>query len=374
MSQLLFYNDARQIGGHEKLMIEAIISLSTKHSVAVIVSDYNTELCRILQKISGVEVNMIHYASNSRQIIRNFFSLKTFFLLYNQIRRMSPELIVSVQGTIDTSFLAILVGRFLKIKTISYLPFAFKLARVSKHPQIGWLKDRIQYLYYSAPNGYITLNEAVKRQIQERFSKKKVLIVHNGLKYDRYTSYSPKEMRQKYELPEKLFLFGIVGRFEYWHKGLDFFLNFLDRYHSELPANIGFVFVGDGSDKELLLQQVERYKNVYVIPWSQNISEIYALINALILPSRFEGVPLTILEALYLGCPVIASDIDGVRDLLSSEHLFTFGCYDQLLNRLLGIWNKRIGASYLDRNLYSMTCFCREFSKAIDFYCNDFKN
>lgn len=374
MSQLLFYNDARRIGGHEKLMIEAIIGLSTKYSVAVIVSAYNVELCRILKEISGVSVYLIHYASNSRQIIRNFFSFKTLFLLYNQIKTISPELIIAVQGTIDTSFLAILVGRFLKIRTVSYVPFAFKLAKTSKHPRIGWLKDRIQYFYYSAPNGYITINNSIKQQIQERFSKKRVIIVRNGLDYDQYTSYPQKIIRKKYKLSEELFLFGIVGRFEYWHKGLDFFLDFLDRYNHELPDRIGFVFVGDGSDKKLLLQRIEKYENVFVVPWSQNISEIYALINALILPSRFEGMPLTILEALHLGCPVIASNIDGVKELLPSEHLFTFGCHDQLLNRLLAIWDNRIGVDYFDRNLYSMTCFHREFVKAIDSFYNGFED
>jgi glycosyltransferase involved in cell wall biosynthesis len=63
---------------------------------------------------------------------------------------------------------------------------------------------------------------------------------------------------------------------------------------------------------------------VHLLPWTDEPARVLAAADALILPSRYEGVPLVMLEALACGRPVCATDRDGMRDWLPAEWRFHY--------------------------------------------------
>ena len=77
------------------------------------------------------------------------------------------------------------------------------------------------------------------------------------------------------------------------------------------------LFAGDGPDRMRLVKMAEKANNVTILPWQDNINTLYDRIDFLMLPSRYEGVPLVMLEALARGIPVIGSDVDGMKELLA---------------------------------------------------------
>ncbi len=58
------------------------------------------------------------------------------------------------------------------------------------------------------------------------------------------------------------------------------------------------------------------------VPWCDNPGKVYAGLNMLLIPSRFEGVPLVMLEAMLCKLPVVAANIDGMAELLPTDWLF----------------------------------------------------
>ena len=58
--------------------------------------------------------------------------------------------------------------------------------------------------------------------------------------------------------------------------------------------------------------------------WTDRPAALISAADVLVMPSLFEGVPLSMLEAMVLGTPVLGSDIDVFREYLPSENVIDF--------------------------------------------------
>ena len=85
-----------------------------------------------------------------------------------------------------------------------------------------------------------------------------------------------------------------------------------------------YLIVGDGSEREelkrLAIARSVRDRVVFLPNRSQReLVDIYSAVDLLVLPSSREGWPNVMLEALACGTPVVASDVGGVREMLTSN-------------------------------------------------------
>ncbi len=83
--------------------------------------------------------------------------------------------------------------------------------------------------------------------------------------------------------------------------------------------DVSFLIVGEGALKEELRKLcvvLKIEKNVIFAGERSNIPEILSLTDIFVLPSLREGLPLTILEAMACGKPVIATNVGGVPEVV----------------------------------------------------------
>jgi glycosyltransferase involved in cell wall biosynthesis len=116
----------------------------------------------------------------------------------------------------------------------------------------------------------------------------------------------------------------LIGRIEFQQKRHDFFLHHLAAHQEKLPP-LHVHIIGDGPDREKLEQLVNALHLRDVVSfagWVDDTAAWYQKLDALLLPSRFEGVPVVMLEAMRWGVPVLASDLDGMAELLPKDWLF----------------------------------------------------
>lgn len=86
--------------------------------------------------------------------------------------------------------------------------------------------------------------------------------------------------------------------------------------------NLLFVIAGEGPLKKKLIEVVDRYnltKNVILLGHVEDVLELMALSDLVIITSDMEGVPLTALEAMSVGTPVIALAVGGLPEIINHK-------------------------------------------------------
>lgn len=104
-------------------------------------------------------------------------------------------------------------------------------------------------------------------------------------------------------------------------KGVDVLLDASLEIARKLPAARGIV-VGDGEDAVALREQQRRIgaHSVSLVGHRDDARAIIAAGDVFVVPSRTEGMPLAVLEAMALGRPIVATRVGGLPELLTHEH------------------------------------------------------
>ena len=82
--------------------------------------------------------------------------------------------------------------------------------------------------------------------------------------------------------------------------------------------------VGGGPEEQSLRERTRVLgveENVRFLGWRNDLDRIYADSDVVVLTSNNEGTPVCLIEALAAGCPVVATDVGGVRDVLEGGRL-----------------------------------------------------
>jgi glycosyltransferase involved in cell wall biosynthesis len=121
------------------------------------------------------------------------------------------------------------------------------------------------------------------------------------------------EARQKLAIPEESFVVGYVGRLT-GIKRPDRLIEIAQSLASGNP-NLVFLVAGSG-DKAELIQEASRTLPIHALGWRDDIETVLAACDALLLTSDNEGTPLSILQALHAGIPVVTTDVGSIPEVV----------------------------------------------------------
>jgi len=148
----------------------------------------------------------------------------------------------------------------------------------------------------------------------------KIKVVHNGLKINKiWPHYNPIEMGEKCSESGGVPILGTLGRLARV-KGHENLIRSIPLLLSEFgPCKL--VIGGSGSmkcelDKLITELQLENY--VQLIGYVKDVWKFLSMIDVFVLPSLSEGLPMSLLEAMAFGKPVVASSVGGIPEAILS--------------------------------------------------------
>ncbi len=268
-------------------------------------------------------VNPILISELKREIdLKN--DLKAFYKIYKLIKSERPDIVhthtakagaigriaawlARVPVIIHTFHGHVLEGYFGRLKTWIFIIIERILAR---------LTDSI-----------ITLSEGLKNELvhMKIASFKKISVIPLGLELDRFINPDIRKNTFKISLgiSENTLLVGIVGRLVPI-KGHRVFLEAVRKIMglrldiSDLQP-VKFIVIGDGelrSELEKYTDELGIREHVIFTGFRSDLPDIYADTDIIVLSSYNEGTPVSLIEAMTAGVPIVATKVGGVSDLI----------------------------------------------------------
>lgn len=295
-------------GGAEAQLYSLAKELNRSSAISLYVILLNHGILEQRLRDCGVEVIVVDETK--------FSSVQVLFRLYRILADIRPNILhthrqkENVLGSLAMLFL----GNCKSLRTVhGQAEFSLRLWQVHKrfYRLLDWFCGRV------LQDRIVAVSEELGILLARQFTPQKVGVVYNGVDVDEVINRS----RLQISLPgsAEAFKVAFVGRLVPV-KRVDVFIDIAKELLSEDKDRYRFYVFGEGPLQKELDAQI-RAANIgcyiYRMGFTEDLAAYLVRMNTLVITSNHEGLPISLLEALVLGVPVLAHAVGGIPELLN---------------------------------------------------------
>ncbi len=252
------------------------------------------------------KIGAVHYYLNIRT--KSELSPKVYFSFLKIQKFISQQKIDVIHSqTRVTQVLGSLIHRFYKLPHVSTCHGFFRPKFFRK-------------VFPCWGQAVIAISLSVQEHLIKDFSvfHKKIFLIPHGInvRTDTPTEKDRQEKRKKLSLSSQTVV-GTIARLSKV-KGLDVLVNAMALIVQSAP-DVKLVIAGEGKEQKALQDLVRQRgleRNILFLPAVKHIDDILSLLDIFVMPSRQEGLGLSVLEAQSRGLAVVASRVGGLVSLI----------------------------------------------------------
>lgn len=286
-----------ETGGAQKLLSDLLPLIAEKHEVTLLV---NKDINNIFtQKIKNSNVRYI--CSN----LPNLYSLKNYFVL----RKMIGQYDIIHVHLFPLIYWVSIASIFKKTNLI-YTEHSTSNKRRDK-----WYFRPIERWMYSRYKRIISISQqtqdAIMTWLKADSNDKRFTIVNNGIKLSAFHKHKESSNSKRNII--------MVSRFVPSKDQIT-----VIRALTMLPDNINVTFLGDGETMNRCKNEAERLgvrERIVFAGQQDDITTWFTKADIAIQSSNWEGFGLAAVEAMAVGLPTIASDVEGLRQVVEGAGL-----------------------------------------------------
>ncbi len=324
--RVMFLVTSMPIGGAETLLVSLVRGMDR--------AKFAPEIC-CLKELGPLGEQLQAEMPVHSRLIRSKYDFRVLPRLWKLFHNRRIDAVVTV-GAGDKMFWGRLAAKLARVPVI-----------ISALHSTGWPDGvgRLNRLLTRWTDAFIGVADAHGRFLveHEKFPREKVHTIYNGVDTRRFAPRDSAPARGALGIPQTAPVVGIVAALRS-EKNHELFLAGAKLIGRELPET-RFLIVGDGPCRESLEHlsgDLGLEDAVHFLGSRPDVPELLAALDLLALTSHNEASPVSILEALSTGCPVVASDVGSISETVlpgETGYLFPSGDTDAYATAVVTLLN-----------------------------------
>lgn len=335
-SSLFIYNDANHTGGHEILTVKIANLLNQSSDYKVHAAFYSPESISRLD--ADIEVHHLPFHSKSRSVTYTNQNHITYVQKLLQLSKAETMLVS--QGYIESGVRGLLAAKLNRTRVGSYIPFGNTNRELNS--RFAYPRDMISKLIFPLNDFYITISNYQATMLSRLTGDRPIHIINNPVNGGVFAPISPQSLHTP--TPGRPLSIAVIGRINFKQKNQNI-LPAVAQLFLEKNLPVHFHLIGDGPDKIVLQSMLNDTKTNQLFSlhgWKSPdfITDLLQQIDIVLLPSHYEGLPLTFLESIYAGKPVVISNIDCMHEYhIPAHYLINPKDPNSIFNTLINLPN-----------------------------------
>ena len=348
IKKILFISNSGNIGGAQKCLLDLILRLPTTIKPIIILPKEGTFLNII--RDNDIEYYVIPFRGwwyskfRIKLIERAFNNLISLFKIYIIVKKLNINLVYT--NTLYSPIGAIL-SRILKVSHIWHIHEFPHLNKIQKFDYgLKWSMNFVNN--YSSE--IICPSKALKESLLYFIPEHKIHCINNGININEINSTLNSKSINLINNPViSILIIGSIIEFKGQHDAIQVINNL-----KKNNFNINLKILGDGdkmyvNELKNLVKELGVEEYITWLGFRNNVSEYLQNADLLFVCSKYETFGMVIIEAMSVGCPVIATRTGGIPEIIT--HGFNGLLYE--VGNLKDLTDKTISIIE-NQNLYSM--------------------
>ncbi|MDG4658484.1 glycosyltransferase family 4 protein [Ectobacillus antri] len=333
-------------GGLERIIVDLMLKNRATENYLCIINNQWDEKC-----LEGIDRERILLCNRKIGGKNPILTLSIIYKIYKFIKRNNIN-IIHCHNSFALKF-GYVLKRIIGVKVI-----------LTVHDTNAYYKELNRY----PVDKYIAISKSVYNIISEYVSTQKIGLIYNGVDLGHYSNQIKDLDKKKTRVN-----ISCVARIMPEKKGQDILIKALNVLKTKYNYNeFKCTFAGAIHDPKSmdhlneLIRKLNLKDNIEFVGNVENIEKVYGDTDIFVLPSRYEGFGLVVVEALASGCSVIVSKLDGPLEIIKEdeEHGLHFEKenYKELAYKLNKLINDPIYYNQYKNNKKTQEYLKREYS------------
>lgn len=296
--KILHVINSLSIGGAETLVTDMAIEMNNQHEVTVFV--LGGEDSFLTERLQEANVTVVKKTKNIRSL-KNLQWLQRNMNKYDVVHSHLSW----AQYFVSTAKM-IMVSKKVKCFTTEH--------STSNRRQESKVFKAIEKRMYNQFQGVICINDAVFNSMEQwqPSLKERFTIIQNGINVTKFVNAIPIQKTNNIRIV-------MTAAFRH-EKDQDTLIKAMKL----LPNNYELLLVGNGDRKEILEQlvaELQLKEKISFLGIRSDVEKVIKSADVFVLSSHWEGLPLSVIEAMAAGIPIVASEVPGLKETVQSVGL-----------------------------------------------------